>query len=281
MPDENPAIGLIISKDKDKTEVQWVFRGIQIPMEIGAGICYAQGGRKIGEEGAWVRVLFCNIAWMDYYKGIFAGIDEPQNGGSFVKATKDAHEKYNFEPVKLQFNDGSMPDGEYCLGFVETKSTKGGRNQLHIEKISGCKAMDQEESIDDVLVIYCAKHPYHKFTSVVGWYKHATVYRHYCVQEFPSADEEGVYEQSYNAFAKKEDCVLLPRTDRRITEWNVPRRQAGAVYGFGQANVWYAEEDTPLLKEYLDKIITKILNYSGENWIDEYPQMADEIPFMS
>lgn len=44
-----------------------------------------------------MRILFCNIAWMNYYKGIVWGKDEPQNGGSYVKETLDAHEKYNFE----------------------------------------------------------------------------------------------------------------------------------------------------------------------------------------
>lgn len=32
-----------------------------------------------------MRILFCNIAWMNYYKGIIQGKDEPQNGGSYVK----------------------------------------------------------------------------------------------------------------------------------------------------------------------------------------------------
>lgn len=208
---------------------------------------------------------------MDYYKGIVLGIDEPQNGGSFVKETNDAHEKYNFEAVELHYEDGAFPDGEYCLGFVETKSTKGGRNQLHIEKIEGCQLLGKENEVEDVLVIYCAKHPYHSFTTVVGWYKHATVYRNYCIQEIPSEDGGEVYEQWYNAIALKENCVLLPRTARRITEWNVPRRQSGAAYGFGQANVWFAEEEHHLLKDYLDRLIEKIMNYTGENWIDKYP----------
>ena len=69
---------------------------------------------------------------MDYYKGIILGKDEPQYGGSYVMSTGDAYEKYNFEGVPLIFDDRYMPDGEYCLGFVETKSSKGGRNQLHI-----------------------------------------------------------------------------------------------------------------------------------------------------
>jgi hypothetical protein len=106
-----------------------------------------------------MRVLFCNITWMDYYKGIVPGVDEPHVGGSYVKETKDAHEKYNFEPVEI-IKDEVLPAGEYCLGFVETKTTKGNsRNQLHIENINGCQALGKEESVDDVLVIYCAKHP--------------------------------------------------------------------------------------------------------------------------
>lgn len=28
--------------------------------------------------GFFLRILFCNIAWMDYYKGIISGKDEPK-----------------------------------------------------------------------------------------------------------------------------------------------------------------------------------------------------------
>ena len=33
-PDENPTIGLLICNDKDQTEVQWAFQGIQTPMGV-------------------------------------------------------------------------------------------------------------------------------------------------------------------------------------------------------------------------------------------------------
>ena len=33
-PEENPTIGLLICKDKDQTEVQWAFQGIQTPMGV-------------------------------------------------------------------------------------------------------------------------------------------------------------------------------------------------------------------------------------------------------
>lgn len=56
---------------------------------------------------------------MNYYKGIVPGIDEPKNSGSYVKETLDAHEKYNFMPAHII--DSRYPEGDYCLGFVETK----------------------------------------------------------------------------------------------------------------------------------------------------------------
>ena len=41
-----------------------------------------------------MRILFCNIARMKYYKGIIAGVDEPQYGGEYVARTGDAYEKF-------------------------------------------------------------------------------------------------------------------------------------------------------------------------------------------
>lgn len=222
-----------------------------------------------------MRILFCNIAWMNYYKGIVKDIDEPKGGGSFVKDTKDAHEKYNFEAVPVHFEDGFLPDDAYCLGFVMTKFIKSEFAQLKIERIAGCELCRNEEYADDVLVVYCAKHPAHNFTTVVGWYKHAVVFREFQKMEFQAEEEEDVYVQFYNAIAKKEDCVLLPISARsRVTQWKVPRTQGGASYGFGQANVWFAEgeNENHYLKEFIRKIVKQIEEYEGENWIDRYPE---------
>lgn len=49
-----------------------------------------------------MRILFCNIAYMKYYKGIFRGIDEPRYGGEYVLRENDAAEKYNFTPFETQ-----------------------------------------------------------------------------------------------------------------------------------------------------------------------------------
>ena len=127
-----------------------------------------------------MRILFCNIAWMKEYRGNEDGNDTPLNGGSYVDETGDAHEKYNFFPIHFEGDEDS-----YCLGFFETKSHNGKDvNQMHIENIAGCELCKKEESVEDVLVVYCAKHPAHNFTTVVGWYKHATVFRHYQEIEF-------------------------------------------------------------------------------------------------
>ena len=221
-----------------------------------------------------MRILFCNIAWMNYYKGNKDGKDEPKGGGDYVVKNKDAHEKYNFTPDLFVFDDEPEAEAkEYCLGFVETKATNGNRvNQLHIEKIDGCQLCSKEKSVEDVLVVYCATHPTYNFTTVVGWYKHATVYREYQPAEFKDEDGELIYTQYYNAIAKKEDCVLLPTSARsKIKTWGVPRKRNGASYGFGRANVWFAAgaEENSYLKEFLQRLHKQIEEYDGENWLEE------------
>lgn len=226
-----------------------------------------------------MRILFCNIAWMDYYKGVINGVDEPKNGGAYVLESGDAHEAYNFDVVKLSEENG-YPEGEYCLGFVETKSTnRNNRNQLNIEKIAGCELCKKENQVEDVLVIYCAKYPdsFVQETYVVGWYKHATVYRYYETLEF-SDGKDGVFYQDYNAIAKKQNCVLLPRSSRRKSNiWRVPRKNSGVSYGFGQANVWFASgrEQNTHLDTFLSKLVKQIEEYDGENWRDVYATRLD------
>ena len=97
---------------------------------------------------------------MTQSRGNEDGRDIPVNGGSFVNETGDAHEKYNFTPVNIEGKEGL-----YCLGFFETKSHNGKDvNQMRIGNIAGCE-LCKEESVDDVPVVYCAKHPAHKFTT--------------------------------------------------------------------------------------------------------------------
>ena len=209
------------------------------------------------------KILFCNIAWMKFYKGVTED-DKPVNGGAYVTINNDAHEAYNFDSINFIGDDT-----KYCLGFVETKSTNGrDRNQLHIEKIGDYNVDEDIESVDDVLVIWCAKSDSADFTSVVGWYKNATVYRNYESVEF----DDG-WVQYYNITAKSKDCLLLPSGIRhRRTLWYVSRvgKRNGPSYGFGQANVWFVNNinENKSLNSYLEKIVNQIENYEGENWVN-------------
>lgn len=204
-----------------------------------------------------MKILFCKIAEMKYYKGI-SEKDKPFNGGSFVRETGEGLEEFNFYPVCA--DDGN----EYCFGFVETKQTRGKSNELHIEKIAGCELLKNDESVDDVLVVWCATTNLNE-TSIVGWYKHATVYRYY--QEIDFSGHTDKYDIKYfNIFAKKEDCVLIPESDRHYHIWDAPVAKK-RTYGFGQSMMWYASEEKA--KPYLEKLVRQINEYDGENWIDK------------
>lgn len=220
-----------------------------------------------------MRMVFCNIAWMKYYRGIMAnGVDEPFTSGAYARKTKDALEKYNFSSMKLK--KGNLVDkaGKYCLGYLEAKTPGSSKNQLYLEKVPGCELLDQEEVVEDVLVVFCATHPDHKFTTVVGWYKHSKLFRGYQSMEAkPSSDEEES-ERLFNAVAKEEDCVLLPMRERsRKAVWGVPKQQAGASYGFGRASVWYPQnrDDNPNLAAFIKKISKQINEYEDENWMNK------------
>ena len=199
---------------------------------------------------------------MKYYKGA-CDKDVPQYGGKFVEEHGYGHEEFNFLPIEM---DGS-PEPE-CVGFVEPKSNQGVRNTFHIEKIEGCSAMKNEPCVDDVLVVWCAKRDRGDVT-VVGWYKHASVWRN--LQDWIVTFEDGTEEErGYNIRAKASDCTLLPTGERNGAEWAIPSAKYTKLYGFGQSMVWYPIE--PEAQQYLSRLVSSIENYRGENWLNKYPE---------
>lgn len=210
-----------------------------------------------------MKVLFCKVSGMKYYKG--AGEhDVPYNGGKFVEENGFGHEEFNFLPIELE---GAAQ--EMCLGFVEPKSNKGIRNTVHIENIEGCNAMKNEESVEDVLVVWCATR-IEGDTTVVGWYKNATVFRH--LQDWTITFSDGTEEdRNYNVLAATDNCTLLPEGERNRHIWSVPSARYTKSFGFGQSMLWYPTEDTA--KTYLEKLLHNIENYGDENWIKKYPEV--------
>ncbi len=208
-----------------------------------------------------MRIVFLKVSSMRYYKGACPE-DVPQNGGSFVNENGYGHEEYNFNPFLLNDSEESM-----CLGFFEPKSNRGFQNSFHIEKIEGCSAYRNEPFVDDVLVVWCATMDTGRQT-VVGWYKHAEVFRYFqdWIMEFADGTEE---ERFYNVKAKAKDCVLLPFAERNRAAWSVPNAKYTHSYGFGQAMVWYPTE--PEAADYLKRLQDSIDKYSGENHLYVYP----------
>ena len=62
-----------------------------------------------------MKILFCKVSSMKYYRGVEEYNDIPYNGGKFVKENGYGYEEYNFDPINIE-------DEECLLGFVETKS---------------------------------------------------------------------------------------------------------------------------------------------------------------
>jgi hypothetical protein len=209
-----------------------------------------------------MRILFCKISSMKYYKGA-CDLDVPMYGGKFVEENGYGHEEFNFLPIEME----GIAEPE-CVGFVEPKSNRGIRNTLHIEKIEGCAAMKKEPLVDDVLVIWCAKRDRGDVT-VVGWYKHATVWRD--VQDWTIMFDNGMEEErGYNVRAKASDCTLLPSGERNRAIWSIPSAKYTGAYGFGQSMVWYPTE--PEAENYLTRLRKNIESYCDENWLNKWPE---------
>lgn len=206
-------------------------------------------------------IIFARVADMKYYKGI-TKTDVPENGGSYVSDTGMAHECYNFDPIVQEGEDY-----EKCLGFCMLSGGKTGANQLHIEKIVGCEGCTNEEACENVTVVFVSKASRAKNMRVVGFYKHATVYRYPHFMKF-----ENGYEQMYWFEAKKEDCVVLPYFTRfSSSQWYVPKSSAKSEFGMGRSQVWYAGSKGASANElkYVEKMLQSINEYDGENWINE------------
>lgn len=200
------------------------------------------------------RILFCNIAYMQYYD--FATIKEvPKHGGKYVAETGDAYEKNNFHICE----DGKV------RGFVETKYTDGSASaqqprQIRIENIDPiCKNND---NISGVTVVFCAHSDALKKTVIVGWYKNATVHR----------SRPKYKGRQYNLECAAENACLLTSDLRTFI---VPRASNGD-FGFGQSNIWYAKDERAA--KYIDSVLTYLDVHSEATISDDdtVPQIVSE-----
>ena len=183
------------------------------------------------------KIIFCNIAWMKYYEGIFDD-DKPMNGGKYVDINKSGGECYNFQDFNGKCYGYFMMYGNLALEnhFKDVKSTDG--------------------YVDNVLVIWVATNS-NQQTKIVGWYKNARVYRSFQEQTFFTNLAGSLY---YNIVADSKDCFLIPEDKRTFPIGRAA--QSGTGTGMGRSNIWYAESNFARTI-LIPKVLEYIENYKG------------------
>ena len=183
-----------------------------------------------------MKIIFCNIAYLNFYDGRVAGELKPTTGGRWVKENEDAHEKWNF----LNY------DGK-CYGYVQTNG-----EQMHIERYD--KVTKSHEETDQMTVIWCAEHPT-KGTVIIGWYENATIYRYR--QSSKCTPVTGI-DRDYWFKTEAENAYLMPENNRTFSVGRASVTGTGT--GFGRENIWYAESNFAK-----GNLIPEVLEYIKEN----------------
>lgn len=181
------------------------------------------------------KIIFCEIAWMKYYAGIYDD-DKPMNGGKYIDENGEGGEIFNFVPYNHK-----------CYGYVMHQG-----DELHIERYD--KVLRSFDEVRDMTVVWVASDG--DGSKIVGWYEHATMYRFW--QGFYDVMCRGDWWNNYNFVADEKDCYLIDEGKRSFV---IPRAPiAGKGRGMGQSQVWYADspyaqnEFIPKVLEYLDSV---------------------------
>lgn len=185
-----------------------------------------------------MNILFCNIAWMKYYNGN-TDDDKPKNGGSYIKENEDGGECYNFRDYNGKCYGYVMKNGNFAL-------------EKHFENCTANSAF-----VQNVLIIWVATNEINE-TSIVGWYKDATVYRE---EQYMLPFTDPYNWSTYSIVADSKNCFLLPESKR---DFPIQRASiTGKGTGMGRSNIWYAE--SPFAQNVLiPKVIQYIENLDGE-----------------
>jgi len=185
-------------------------------------------------KGRTKPIIFFNIGWMQWYRGV-TKTDKIKGGGSYVDEHDFGAEACNFRPYR-----------GWCYGYVQAPARS---DHVRIERIG---ADEKAEKLDEVTVVWTARRRGWG-TVVVGWYRHATIYRR-CQSIDRSAQHIRGFKRSlYYVRAREKDCHLVDAENRWF---EIPRSRPGKRGGMGQSNVWFAEiaREKPWFKRLEDSI---------------------------
>ncbi|WP_151811570.1 DUF3883 domain-containing protein [Acinetobacter bereziniae] len=175
-----------------------------------------------------MSILFCNIGWMEFYKGN-SSLDQIVGGGAYVREKGFGFEVCNFSRVNDLF-----------YGYVQSKG------QIKIENLGAGK---NDSFISGVTVIWIATNPDTRGSYIVGWYKNATVFRDYQEFEVIPGDQQKNRIDGFRIKAKASNSRLLSLDERNF---EIPRAGKNG-YGIGQSPIWYAkgEKNSELVKQVI------------------------------
>lgn len=183
---------------------------------------------------------------MALYKG--AHEERPQGGGSYTQENIGS-ELFNFKPVK-----------EYLYGFVKAGS---GGTAVNLRRLDPAAKGNAE--LDDVTVVFVARHPREGGQRVIGWYKDATVYAKNGVHPL-KADYKKKIVFCLQALASK--ACLVPTSARKEP---VPSGKDG----MGESNVRYYDEHGGR-KRWMERVREYVENYAGPNLLEDEDAEAEQ-----
>ncbi|WP_165250553.1 DUF3883 domain-containing protein [Paludisphaera soli] len=159
---------------------------------------------------------------MERYQGITSG-DAISSGGSYIADHGFGHEIFNFLPIRGHLYGYVQPPG---------KRDKWTDAQINLTRLG---AKPDDESISGVTAVWVATLQ-GQGAFVLGWYNNATIFRSW---QQPPLDSARIHEGADLGFyvtCDEKDAILIP-PDERV--FSVPQQVRG---GFGQANIWYADD---------------------------------------
>jgi 5-methylcytosine-specific restriction protein A len=210
------------------------------------------------------KIIFVTVDWMKYYRGITENDSPLGTGGSYPKEQK--HEIYNF-----------LEKNGICYGYTPPSG------KLNLDKI--CKdeikiSPDGYKYIENVLVIFNGSNKNGSKRKVIGFYVGAIVFNKTYEDKYSEIIIKSSNEfAKYNVISKVENSFLIENENDRKIELPYSKNDG---YGYGQSNIWYAEENNEKTISFRNKIINDIKNIINnivlyENIYDEKKYFEGEV----
>lgn len=195
------------------------------------------------------KIVFITVDWMKYYNGITEEDIPLGTGGSYPKEKK--HEIFNF-----------LDDGGTCFGYTPPS---GRINLKKICKSEIKRSPDGNEYLENVLIIFNASKNDGNKRRVIGFYIGATIFK----EPFININPKRIFVSnfsfaSYNIQVKSENAYLFENENERNIYLPFSKKDG---YGYGQSNIWYANNNSRS-KKFRDNIIIQIEKIISENITD-------------